>query len=149
MMSRDKKLIEFKKKEQELSKKNPGAGGSGKGSCTRSGMDKQDEQLLNQIQEEMRSMRNHFIVVKLVDPAKPRPSTEIVDPVPLMSNEFVDKRSSFLEKCQMYHWQFDEIRNAQHSTLMLLYYLHGKHKAAKAKMAAVAEKQGVQPAEAH
>jgi hypothetical protein len=42
----------------------------------------------------------------------------------------------------MYHWQFDELRNAQHSTLMLLYYLHGKHKEAKAKMAAQAEKMG-------
>ena len=30
----------------------------------------------------------------------------------------------------MYHWQFDELRNAQHSTLMLLYYLHGMHKEA-------------------
>ena len=82
-------------------------------------------------------MRNHFIVVKLVEPhemEKPK-DVKIVDPVPLISNEFVDTRSAFLEKCQMYHWQFDELRNAQHSTLMLLYYLHGKHKVAKAKLA--------------
>merc|ERR1719409_1354455 len=59
----------------------------------------------------------------------------IVDPVPLMSNEFVDTRSAFLEKCQMYHWQFDELRNAQHSTLMLLYYLHGMYKEARKRMA--------------
>jgi len=62
--------------------------------------------------------------------------------VPLVTNEFVDTRSAFLEKCQMYHWQFDELRNAQHSTLMLLYYLHGKHKVAKAKMAAQIKEQG-------
>ena len=49
-----------------------------------------------------------------------------------MSNEFVDQRSSFLEKCQMYHWQFDEEVNAAHSTLMLLYYLHGMHRTAAA-----------------
>ena len=70
-----------------------------------------------------------------------RPTSRIEDPVPLISNEFVDTRSAFLEKCQMYHWQFDELRNAQHSTLMLLYYLHGKHKEAKAKMAAQAQKE--------
>ena len=92
-------------------------------------------------------MRNHFIVVKLIEEkAKGSKKEEftIVDPVPLVTNEFVDTRSAFLEKCQMYHWQFDELRNAQHSTLMLLYYLHGKHKVAKAKMAALAEKQGAE-----
>ena len=52
--------------------------------------------------------------------------------MPIMSNEFVDQRSSFLEKCQMYHWQFDEEVNAAHSTLMLLYYLHGMHRTAAA-----------------
>ena len=34
-----------------------------------------------------------------------------------------------------YHWQFDEMRNAQHSTLMLLYYLHGMYKEARKRMA--------------
>lgn len=80
-------------------------------------------------------MRNHFIVVTLLELKKGQPRSTIVDPVPLMSNEFVDTRNAFLEKCQMYHWQFDELRNAQHSTLMLLYYLHGMHKAAKQKLA--------------
>lgn len=107
------------------------AGGKGK--------DKDEGQILNQITEEMRSMRNHFIVATL---NAEKPTSRIEDPVPLISNEFVDTRSAFLEKCQMYHWQFDELRNAQHSTLMLLYYLHGKHKEAKAKMAAQAEKMG-------
>ena len=62
--------------------------------------------------------------------------------MPIMSNEFVDQRSSFLEKCQMYHWQFDEEVNAAHSTLMLLYYLHGKHIVAKKKMAEQQERLG-------
>jgi len=96
----------------------------------------------------MRSMRNHFVVVTLLELKKGQQRSVIVDPVPLISNEFVDTRSAFLEKCQMYHWQFDEIRNAQHSTLMLLYYLHGMHKVAKAKMAAQAEKLGKENAAA-
>ena len=105
-----------------------------------------DGQLLNQITEEMRSMRNHFVVVTLIDLKKSgEKRATIVDPVPLISNEFVDTRSAFLEKCQMYHWQFDELRNAQHSTLMLLYYLHGKHKPAKAKMALQLKEQGAAP----
>jgi len=101
---------------------------------------KQDEQLLNQITEEMRSMRNHFIVVTLIELKKGQQRATIEDPVPLMSNDFVDTRSAFLEKCQMYHWQFDELRNAQHSTLMLLYYLHGMHRDAKKRIADAASK---------
>lgn len=89
-------------------------------------------------------MRNHFVVVTLIELKKGQSRQKIVDPVPLITNEFVDTRSAFLEKCQMYHWQFDELRNAQHSTLMLLYYLHGKHKVAKAKMAAQLKEQGVE-----
>jgi len=96
-------------------------------------LDSKDGQILNQITEEMRSMRNHFIVVTLLELRKGQDRAHICDPVPLVSNEFVDTRSAFLEKCQMYHWQFDELRNSQHSTLMLLYHLHGMHKAAKAK----------------
>merc|ERR1719488_278590 len=86
----------------------------------------------------MRSMRNHFIVVTLIELKKGQQRAKIVDPVPLVTNEFVDTRSAFLEKCQMYHWQFDEIRNAQHSSLMLLYYLHGMHKEARRKQAEIA-----------
>ena len=63
--------------------------------------DKQEETILNQITEEMRSMRNHFIVVTLNELKKGQKAPAIVDPVPLMSNEFVDTRSAFLEKCQM------------------------------------------------
>jgi len=83
--------------------------------------------------------------VTLIELKKGEKRRIIEDPVPLMSNEFVDTRSAFLEKCQMYHWQFDELRNAQHSTLMLLYYLHGMHRDAKKRIqdaASKAEKGG-------
>jgi hypothetical protein len=108
------------------------------------GEETKDDLLLNQITEEMRSMRNHFIVVTLLELKKGQQRAVIHDPVPLISNEFVDTRSAFLERCQMYHWQFDELRNAQHSTLMLLYHLHGMHRAAKAKLALQAVEK-VQP----
>ena len=140
-------------------------GGGGHLSLTgKATAESKEDQLLNQITEEMRSMRNHFIVVTLLELKKGQSRAIIRDPVrffvgqtlavethhrlafvsrtcpdqvPLISNEFVDTRSAFLERCQMYHWQFDELRNAQHSTLMLLYHLHGMHKAAKAKLVAL------------
>jgi len=131
------KRLEAQKKEDAAGKgkKSDEDKGSGEGSSAVELTDSSKDGLLNQVTEEMRSMRNHFVVVTLIDLAG-TPRQEIVDPVPLVSNEFVDTRSAFLERCQMYHWQFDELRNAQHSTLMLLYHLHGMHKAAKAKMAA-------------
>lgn len=157
------KIQELKNKEKELAKKKGGGNGKvAKGGGVHAEI-KQEEALLNQIQEEMRSMRNHFIVVRLCEQRMKGQRNTVVDPVPVISNEFVDQRSSFLEKCQMYHWQFDEVHarqapessstgtvqlgnsnphptppqtpqevNASHSTLMLLYYLHGMHKTAAA-----------------
>jgi hypothetical protein len=105
------KIQELKNKEKELAKKK-GNGKGVKGGGVHAEI-KQEEALLNQIQEEMRSMRNHFIVVRLCEQRIKGQRNTIVDPVPIISNEFVDQRSSFLEKCQMYHWQFDEVRATQ------------------------------------
>jgi hypothetical protein len=46
------------------------------------------------------------------------------DPDPTFSNPFVDSRHTFLEMCQFRHYQFDSLRRAKHSSLMLLYHLH-------------------------
>ena len=110
------KIQELKNKEKELAKKKGGGGksaksGGGGGGGVHAEI-KQEEALLNQIKEEMTSMRNHFIVVQLAEQRVEGQHNKVVDPVPIISNEFVDKRSSFLEKCQMYHWQFDEVRCA-------------------------------------
>jgi len=152
------KIQELKNKERELSKKKGGSTAVANGNSTTcaasssaatgaiGGDSKQDSHLLTQITDEMRSMRNHFIVVTLLEHKKGQQrvdTIQIQDPVPVVSNEFVDQRSSFLEKCQMYHWQFDEVRNAQHSTLMLLYYLHGM--AAVARKRLQASKPAVEP----
>jgi len=146
------KMAELKTKEKELEKKKKG-GSNGTAAACSSGADKaavvdakQEGHLLSQVQEEMRSMRNHFIVVTLLDLKKGQHKATIDDPVPLISNEFVDTRSNFLEKCQMYHWQFDEVRNAQHSTLMLLYYLHGMQKEAAARKKLLGTKGSDSPA---
>ena len=36
----------------------------------------------------------------------------------------LDSRHTFLEMCQFWHYQFDALRRAKHSTIMLLYHLH-------------------------
>lgn len=45
------------------------------------------------------------------------------DPDPLMSNAFVNSRHTLLEMSQYRHYQFDSLRRAKHSSLMLIYHL--------------------------
>ena len=46
------------------------------------------------------------------------------DPDPLLDSPFVKSRHTFLEMCQFRHYQFDTLRRAKHSSLMMLYHLH-------------------------
>ena len=42
-----------------------------------------------------------------------------------ISNDLVDKRADFLRQCQRSHWQYNEIRRAHYSTMMMLAALGG------------------------
>lgn len=57
-----------------------------------------------------------------LEPPTVKPLRE--DCEPYISNKIVDHRTTFLEFCQNKNWQFNKLRHAQHSTLMLLYHLH-------------------------
>jgi hypothetical protein len=46
------------------------------------------------------------------------------DPDPVMHSPLMDSRHTFLEVCQFRHFQFDSLRRAKYSSLMLLYHLH-------------------------
>jgi E1A/CREB-binding protein len=46
------------------------------------------------------------------------------DPNPIMNSEFFDTRLQFLSLCQRNHYQFDSLRRARHSSMMVLYHLH-------------------------
>ena len=48
----------------------------------------------------------------------------VPDPDILLSSPFVDARHTFIEMCQYRHYQFDTLRRAKHSSLLLLYHLH-------------------------
>ena len=49
---------------------------------------------------------------------------EVKDPDEEMECEIFDTRESFLSLCQGAHYQFDTLRRAKHSSMMVLYHLH-------------------------
>lgn len=50
---------------------------------------------------------------------------------PVKPNTFVDVRNNFFEGCQEDNFNFDTLRRAKHSTMMVLHRLHGVHDAPK------------------
>ena len=48
------------------------------------------------------------------------------DEDPVISTDLTDTRQSFLGQCQMCHWQFNSLRHAQYSTMMILQHIHNK-----------------------
>lgn len=60
-----------------------------------------------------------FLQVEINDvPADTNDSDEILD------SEFFDTRQAFLSLCQGNHYQYDNLRRAKHSSMMVLYHLH-------------------------
>jgi len=49
--------------------------------------------------------------------------TDTSDPDELMNCPFLDSRQTFLEMCQYRHYQFDSLRRAKYSSLMLLHHM--------------------------
>jgi len=48
------------------------------------------------------------------------------DDVEEMDCEFLNNRQAFLNLCQGNHYQFDELRRAKHSSMMVLWHLHNR-----------------------
>lgn len=46
------------------------------------------------------------------------------EPDDLLQSPFLETRQTFIEMCQYRHLQFDSLRRAKHSSLLLLYHLH-------------------------
>jgi hypothetical protein len=49
---------------------------------------------------------------------------DTADPDAIVHAPFVDTRHTFLEMCQYRHYQFDSLRRAKYSSMMLLFHLH-------------------------
>eukprot|EP00850_Spirogloea_muscicola_P001999 SM000007S20959 [mRNA] locus=s7:1163010:1170807:- [translate_table: standard] len=78
-----------------------------------------DLQLMHKLGESILPMKEDFIMEKVVDaPAETRDQDEI------MESEFFDTRQAFLSLCQGNHYQYDTLRRAKHSSMMVLYHLH-------------------------
>jgi len=52
------------------------------------------------------------------------PTCKVKDPDGDVENEFFETRQSFLSLCQGNHYQFDTLRRAKHSSMMVLYHIH-------------------------
>ena len=50
--------------------------------------------------------------------------TDSKDKDEIMESEFFDTRQAFLSLCQGNHYQYDTLRRAKHSSMMVLYHLH-------------------------
>ncbi|XWS16583.1 hypothetical protein CRYUN_Cryun34aG0101100 [Craigia yunnanensis] len=50
--------------------------------------------------------------------------TDTKDKDEILESEFFDTRQAFLSLCQGNHYQYDTLRRAKHSSMMILYHLH-------------------------
>jgi len=107
----------------------PTTRGTGLGDSRNSGMGppmlsrKKSDVLVGEMKKTSRGIRRRFLVAELCPPpgrnGKPLP-TQIQQSGPELSNPILDSRMHFLKTCTDKHWQFNELRRAHYSTMMLL-----------------------------
>ncbi|XP_020402100.1 probable histone acetyltransferase HAC-like 3 [Zea mays] len=66
--------------------------------------------------------QNHAHAFQSMEVEPLPPETDDGDPT--MESKYFDSRVDFLKHCQDNQFQFDTLRRAKHSTMMILYYLH-------------------------
>jgi len=78
--------------------------------------------LATSLKNKTRSMRKRFLVAPLKQGAASAPMPPPPPPgaPPQLSNALVDKRMDFLKLSTDRHWQFNEVRRAHYSTMMVL-----------------------------
>jgi len=77
------------------------------------------EDLVNKVQKQMRRLQGHFLVANfspLPDGQEPQADDE-----PTVSYEVVNSRQAMLHHCMRHALQFNSLRYAQYSTMMILY----------------------------
>lgn len=78
--------------------------------------------IADEMKREVTGAKYSFLVATLHAAAEQRTA---VREKQIGSHELVDDRERFLELCASRHWQFDELRRAHYSTMMLLALLGG------------------------
>ncbi|KAL1204838.1 Histone acetyltransferase HAC5 [Cardamine amara subsp. amara] len=67
--------------------------------------------------------------------------SEIKDTDDILESEFFDTRQAFLSLCQGNHYQYDTLRRAKHSSMMILYHLHNPTVPAFATACAICQQE--------
>jgi len=80
------------------------------------------EEVVQRAQTEIQHLKRHFLVARLKD-LDGLPNTDLD---PEVTNELANSREVLLGHCQASHWQFNSVRYAQYSTMMLLNNFHRK-----------------------
>ena len=86
------------------------------------GCHKDDQGLDTQSRHPTGTMTVHKFKELKADPSPKGGATPDVDPV--IECEIFETRQQFLSLCQGNHYQFDTLRRAKHSSMMVLYHLH-------------------------
>jgi len=79
-------------------------------------------EVVDRAQQEIQHLKRHFLVAKL-QPLDGPPKTDLD---PEISNDLANSREVLLGHCQVSHWQFNNERYAQYSTMMLLNHFQRK-----------------------
>jgi len=78
--------------------------------------------IADEMRREVTTSKYAFLVATLRKVSDPRSSGREKQ---IGAHELVDDRERFLEMCISRHWQFDELRRAQYSTMMMIAVLGG------------------------
>jgi len=91
-------------------------------SMNKFGAGAKSEDLVNKVQKQMRRLQGHFLVAKLapLDEAGEAGAAE-AEASPLVSHDVVNTRQALLHHCMRHALQFNSLRYAQYSTMMLVH----------------------------
>ncbi len=86
----------------------------------------EEDMAAKEIKEKDKEKEAEPAAVVYVTDSKGRRVKVIDDDVEEMDCEFLNNRQAFLNLCQGNHYQFDQLRRAKHSSMMVLWHLHNR-----------------------
>jgi len=93
--------------------------GKRKGESKRAVLTRKDSiQLVTGVKEAMKDNKDQFLVAKLFKPKSVKKRVE----EPIITSLFTNSREAFHSECTRQHWQFNNLRFAKYSTMMLTHF---------------------------